>query len=92
MLVHIGNDFLVKGEEILGIFDIDGRVTPEITKEYLREAQKRDLCVSSVDDIPRSFLVATKKKKKKSRKKHDETVDKVIFSHISSATLTGRIK
>ena len=66
---------------IVGIFDLDGEVTPKITGEFLAAAQTEGVVMSAGDDIPRSFVLCSDKKG-----------EEVILSHISSSTLAQRFE
>ena len=81
MLIHLGNGYLVRERDGLGIFNIDGDVTDEITTEFLRKSEERGEVVSAVLDLPRSFVLESVNGK-----------EKVILSHISSVSLAGRKK
>ena len=101
MLIHIGNGYLVRERDVIGFFDIDGSVTPPITAQFLREAERRGQCASAVLDLPRSFVLEVPAKEgragggtsrgrvggKKSRRGTDELV---ILSHLSSVALARR--
>ena len=58
-------------------------LSSEITKKYLKAAQKRGEVESSSDEIPKSFVLYIK---------HGEAEDqfKICFSQLSSAALLGR--
>ena len=81
MLIHIGNGYLVRDRDVIGIFDLDGDVTPEITTEFLKKRQEAGECESAVLDLPRSFVL-----------EEADGKQKVILSHISSTALAGRNK
>lgn len=81
MLIHIGNGYLVREQDVVGIFDLDGEVTGEATSELLKRAQAEGKCSSAVLDLPRSFVLT-----------EDGGEEKVILSHISSASLAARDK
>lgn len=81
MLIHIGNGYLVRDRDVIGIFDIDGEVTPDITTDFLKKREEAGECESAVLDIPRSFILEA-----------DGDGQKVILSHISSSSLAGRNK
>lgn len=81
MLIHIGNGYLVRERDVVGIFDLDGEVTGEATSDLLRRAQSEGKCESAVLDLPRSFVLT-----------EDGASEKVILSHISSASLAARDK
>ncbi|MDD6094536.1 MAG: DUF370 domain-containing protein [Clostridia bacterium] len=79
MFLHAGENVTVKKKDIVGIFDIDNTVTPAITKDFLRKAQRDGRISSAGSDLPKSFIITSDGKKQK-----------VIFSHISAKTLTSR--
>ena len=81
MLIHLGNGYLVRDCDVVGIFNIDGDTTDEITTDFLRKSQERGEVESAVLDLPRSFVLESR----------DEG-EKVILSHISSLSLAGRKK
>jgi len=81
MLIHIGNGYLVRDCDVVGIFDLDGAVTPEATTEFLKKMESEGKCDSAVLDLPRSFVLEESKGE-----------EKVILSHISSQALATRDK
>lgn len=90
MLKHIGAGYLVREEDIVGYFDMDGKVDSAITKEFLKNAEKSGRCDIAGDDLPRSFVLSAKKVGKVTeRGKHDSS-EKIIFTHISTQALKKR--
>jgi len=81
MYVHLGSKKSVPERYIVGIFDLDGEVTPKITAEFLASAEKAGIVSSAGDDIPRSFVVCADKKG-----------EEVLLSHISSSTIGARVE
>ena len=81
MLIHLGNGYLVRDCDVVGIFNIDGDTTDEITTDFLKKSQEKGEVESAVLDLPRSFVLESR----------DEG-EKVILSHISSLSLAGRKK
>ena len=77
MYLHIGNDKLVRGREILGIFDLDTASVSPVTKKFLAQAEREKRTKSAKDELPKAFVVTT-----------DGTV---VFSQISSGNLVGRL-
>jgi len=75
MYIHIGAGRTVRSREILGCFDMDGKWDSEITKEFLKSAEKSGATESAGDDLPRSFVL---------------TDSGVIFTHISTVAVAGR--
>ncbi len=79
MLKHLGNGCLVRERDIIGIFDLDGEVTPKATTKMLRRLEREGKCTSAVLDLPRSFILMDKNGN-----------DSAILSHISSGALAKR--
>ena len=80
MYLHMGQDFIVREQEIIGIFDIDTTSTGKRTREFLERAENEGAVVSMTNDIPKSFIVT------------DFPYETVYLSPISSAALAGRAK
>ena len=80
MYLHMGQDFIVREQEIIGIFDIDTTSTGKRTREFLERAENEGAVVSLSNDIPKSFIVT------------DFPYETVYLSPISSAALAGRAK
>lgn len=77
MYIHIGSGKAVRDCEIIGCFDMDGKWDSEVTKDFLKNAEKKRITESAGDDLPRTFVV---------------TDSGVIFTHISSAAICTRGK
>lgn len=77
MFLHLGNNYLVKNEDIIGIFDIRNKKT-NIYKFFLKPKLevKDDRLVILTDKYDPSSCIVTK--------------DKIILSAISSMTLKNR--
>lgn len=88
LYTHIGADRLVRKRDIIGFFDLDGAVTPEITAEFLKLAELDGITSSAGDDLPRSFVLMSDKRNSRCRTEKMA----VIFSHISSSSLALRVK
>ena len=80
MYLHMGQDFIVREQEIIGIFDIDTTSTGKRRREFLERAENEGAVVSMSNDIPKSFIVT------------DFPYETVYLSPISSAALAGRAK
>ncbi len=79
MLIHIGNGYIVRGDDVIGIFDLDGDVTGADTAEFLKRCEREGRTETSVLDLPRSFVLT-----------ECDGRERVILSHISSPSLAGR--
>ena len=82
MFLHVGNNKNIRIKDIIGIFDMDNAtLSSEITKKYLKTAQKRGEVESAGDDIPKSFIL------------YRVGLDtRVCFSTLSAASLLGRLE
>lgn len=76
MYLHIGNNIIIKKEDIVGIFELDGKMTTKLTKDFLNNLQKEGNLESAGEDLPKSFIITSEKK--------------VYFSHISVSSLMKR--
>lgn len=80
MFIHIGADITVRDLDVIGIFDLDGAVTPVDTQNFLKRCEGDGVTSSAGSDLPRSFVLLDSK-----------NGEKIIFSHISSGRLSKRI-
>ena len=79
MYLHIGNDIIVKKTDIIGIFELDGKITTKETKDLLTFYQKNGLLESAGSDLPKSFIIVD-----------GEGGKKIFLSHISVSSLINR--
>ncbi len=79
MYLHIGNSKNIKMDDIVGIFDTDSATISKYTKTYLSASEKRGETVNVTMEIPKSFILTSKKKK-----------NTVYFSQLSAKTLCQR--
>ncbi|MBR4203904.1 MAG: DUF370 domain-containing protein [Clostridia bacterium] len=77
MILHIGAGRLVRDRDILGCFDMDGHTDSAVNRAFLKNAEKQGRTESAGDDLPRSFVL---------------TDEGVIFTHISTTAIIGRVK
>ena len=77
MYVHIGGDYTISDNYIIGIFDLD-RTTANAadTVRYLNEAERSSRLENVSTELPRSFIV---------------TLDRVYVSPVSVATIRKRL-
>ena len=80
MYLHLGQDTVVKMNEIIGIFDIETSTISKITRKYLADAEKAGNVVNVSMEMPKSFVLCSNKKNKIT----------VYISQISSTTLLKR--
>lgn len=81
MYLHLGENTVVKTEEIIGIFDMDTSTISKWTKNYLSNATKNGRVINVSMELPKSYVVCNEKNE-----------IKVYISQISSTTLMKRKK
>ena len=59
MYLDIGNNELIRADNVIGVFDIDHCTPDKRAREYLRRAQSDGLVVDASGQLPRSFVVCT---------------------------------
>ena len=79
MYLHLGQDTVIKVNEIVGIFDMETSTISKESRNYLADAQKSGNVVNVSMELPKSFIVCEKNGQKT-----------VYISHISTATLLRR--
>ena len=57
MYLHIGNEQILRKEDIIGIFDIENASVSKFTKEFLSRSQQEGQVVSVTADLPKSIIV-----------------------------------
>lgn len=80
MYLNIGEDFVLKTEDITGIFDLDKTTVNKATRDFLAKAQKEKRVILTSYDLPKSFIIAK---------------EKIYLSPLNTSTLlkrTGREK
>ena len=60
MYLHLGQDTVVREEDIVGIFDLDNTTESKWTRTMLEKAQENGRVISVGDDIPKSFVLCSK--------------------------------
>ena len=78
MYLHLGQDYLVKIRDIIGIFDLDTATVAKNTRLFLKKAETEGAVVPLSDEIPKSFVLP------------DFPTPTVYISPISAATLKKR--
>ena len=79
MYIHLGNNTMIKLEEIIGIFDLDTASVSKRTRDFLKKAENSGNVITTSYELPKSFVVT---------KKNGET--KIYLSQLSSGTLLKR--
>ena len=80
MYIHIGSNLSVRGDDIIGIFDMDNTTVTRITRDYLTHAEKSGKVVYAGAELPKTFIAAVEK----------DGSSLVYISPISAITLVKR--
>ena len=80
MYLHLGEDTIIKTDDIVGIFDLENASISRHTKKYLALVQKENKVINVSMELPKSFVVCFKDNK-----------ETVYISQISVSTLIKRL-
>ena len=61
MYLYLGAEKIVKKSDVVGIFELDGKLTTPVTGEFLKAAQRNGLVESAGEDLPKSFVIVKTK-------------------------------
>ena len=81
MYIHLGNNKMIRMDDIVGIFDIESTTISKRSRDFLTKAEKAGQVRTLSYDLPKSFVLCSPKNKRK---------QKVYISQISSSTLLKR--
>lgn len=81
MYLHLGQDTVVRLDEVVGIFDMDTSTISKNTRQFLADAEKGGRVFNVSEELPKSYVVCVDK----------EGTETVYISQISSSTLLKRI-
>lgn len=79
MYIHLGQETVIKSDEVIGIFDLESTTISKNTRIFLEKSEKAKKVVNVSFELPKSFIVCSKKRDAK-----------VFISQISSLTLRKR--
>lgn len=82
MYVYLGQDKVIRTQDIIGIFDLDNTTISKITRDTLHKAEQKEDVITIMGDLPKSFIVCAENK--------DE--QKIYISPVTPTTLTKRIR
>ena len=82
MYVFLGQDTVIRSDEIIGIFDPDNTTVSKITRDMLRKSEKNGELRTVGFEIPKSMILCADEQRNRA----------VILSPITPATLTKRIQ
>ena len=79
MYLHLGENTVVRTDDIIEIFDMDTSTISKWTKNYLSNATKKKRVINVSMELPKSYVVC-----------NEDNEIKVYVSQISSQTLMKR--
>lgn len=83
MFLHLGENTVIRTDEIIGIFDLDNTTVSKATRDYLSIMQKNKKIIDVSYDLPKSFILC----------KDEEKNENIVYiSPISTQTLLKRIQ
>lgn len=80
MFLHLGQDTIIRQDEIVGIFDLDNTTVSKKTRDYLTQKEKEGRVKNVSFELPKSFVVTVNSKKEVT----------VYITQISTMTLLKR--
>ena len=57
MYIHLGQEKVVKTDEVIGIFDLESTTVSKRTRDFLAAFEKNKRLIYCTDDLPKSFIV-----------------------------------
>ncbi|CAB1243396.1 MAG: DUF370 domain-containing protein [Clostridiales bacterium] len=87
MYLHLGQNTIIHSKDIIGIFDLDVCTVSKITREMLTEKEKQNHIVTVSQELPKSFVLCSRKKSKKF-----DFEEIIYLSQLNSATLLKRME
>lgn len=58
MYLHLGQNVMVRRQDVIGIFDLDNTTWSFRTRRFLEKAEREGRVTALGDDLPRSFVLA----------------------------------
>ena len=81
MYLYLGQETVVRTEDVVAVFDLENTSTSHLTRAYLANAQRSGNIIEVSEDLPRSFIICER-----------GGASAVYLSHISPATLKKRLQ
>ena len=62
MYLHVGGDYLVRKDKIIGIFDIENTSIAKSTRDFFKKSEDNKKVINVSYDLPRSFILDDEEK------------------------------
>ncbi len=79
MYLHLGNDTIIRTDDLIGIFDLESSTLSHRTREYLSKAEKSGRVINVSAELPKSFVLC---------RENDE--ERIYICQLSPVTLIKR--
>ena len=80
MYLHLGNETVIKTDDIIGIFDLDTSTVSKHTRNYLSMCEKNKEAFTVSYELPKSFILC-----------NEEKGQKIYIGQLSSKTIQKRL-
>ena len=80
MYLHIGQETIIRTQDIVGVFDLDTSTVSKATRDYLFKMEKEKKVITVSYELPKSFILTY----------NEEQGERVYISQLSSSTLLKR--
>lgn len=57
MYLHLGQNVMVRNQDVIGVFDLDNTTWSFRTRRFLERAEQEGRVIAVGDDLPRSFVL-----------------------------------
>ena len=58
MYLHLGQNVMIRTQDLIGIFDLDNTTWSFRTRHFLEQAEREGRVIPLGEDLPRSFVLA----------------------------------
>ena len=80
MYLHLGQNVMVRSQDVIGVFDLDNTTWSFRTRRFLERAEQEGRVVAIGDDLPRSFVLT----------QEGDALPMVYITALSCAALSAR--
>ena len=80
MYLHLGQNVMVRDQDVIGIFDLDNTTWSFRTRRFLERAEQEGRVIAVGDDLPRSFVLT----------REGDGLPTVYITQLAPATLQKR--
>ena len=80
MYLHLGQNVMIRNQDVIGVFDLDNTTWSFRTRRFLEQAEREGRVTAVGDDLPRSFVLV----------QEGDGPSAVYITALSSAALSAR--